>query len=596
MPDASQAARWQAYQTRARMSMHLWYQIITALIFFWLFITFYVVWWTTGLYYPAIRQWHHPYFLRWVLGGIFTRTPLLNSYAARMKFPIARGQPWYPIIPLTDWLNGPQFYHAPFTAWFWHYGKLTILIPVMLAIPIIAWRRKHRRDHDHVRGLRLLAPHDHNRQLNGGWFQMIRKGHEGIHLGQSIIPAAKECEHFLITGSPGAGKSTLIRHMLGQIQDREQSAVVIDPDCEFVQEFYDEARGDVVLNPLDARCPFWSPWLEFRPESFEMDAEAMAASLIRSREGTPTDKFFQESARTLIESIFKRIKDRDTHAFIDFLSQPRPLLHKKLEGTDAYALIDPEAHDQGSGIVAVAANATKSFHHLPKLSDANREWSAREWATTRKGWVFLSSSEDARAAIQTLQGVWLDTLVRWLMSNEIGSNQVWIMADEMPALGYQPQIKMFITRGRKRGLAVVMGFQNISQLRAIYGDDDAITLTSSPTTKVILRCDEEGTAEWASKMLGSRELIETSMTQVAGVSAMREGINLQNQKREERIVSPAQIQLLQSLHGYLCVAGQDRTTLAIPERHLVKRCPAFISRATTPPQDEDKTPDKEWSL
>ena len=594
MPDASQAARWQAYQTRARMSMHLWFQIISTAILFWLFITLYVVWWTTGLYYPAL---HHQYFGRWVLGGIFTRTPLLNLYAPRIKFPIARGQPWYPLLPLMDWLNGPQLYHAPFTAWFWHYAKLTALTPLLLAIPIIVWRRRHGRDHDHVRGLRLLAPRNHNLQLNGGW--MARRGAhmQGIRLGESIIPAAKECEHFLVTGSPGAGKSTLIRHMLVQIQDRGQSAVVIDPDCEFVQEFYDEARGDVVLNPLDARCPFWSPWLEFRPQSFAMDAEAMAASLIRSREGSPNDKFFQESARTLIESVFKVIKDQDTHAFMNFLSQPRPKLHKAVEGTDAYALIDPEAHDQGSGIVAVAANATKSFHHLPKLSEANRKWSAREWATTRKGWVFLSSSEDARAAIQTLQGVWLDTLVRWLMSNEIGSDQVWIMADEMPALGYQPQIKMFITRGRKRGLAVVMGFQNISQLRAIYGDDDAITLTSSPTTKVILRCDEEGTAEWASKMLGSREVMETSMTQVAGVSAMREGINLQNQKHETRIVAPSEIQLLRSLHGYLCVAGHDRSTLTIPERHLVKRHPAFIPRGTTAPmQGRDKTPDEEWSL
>jgi energy-coupling factor transporter ATP-binding protein EcfA2 len=76
---------------------------------------------------------------------------------------------------------------------------------------------------------------------------------------------------FLVTGSPGSGKSTLIRHMLAQIQERGQRAIVLDPDAEFVQEFYSEGRGDVVLNPLDARCPFWSPWLEFRDDSFAMD-------------------------------------------------------------------------------------------------------------------------------------------------------------------------------------------------------------------------------------------------------------------------------------------------------------------------------------
>ena len=54
------------------------------------------------------------------------------------------------------------------------------------------------------------------------------------------------------------------------------------------------------------------------------------------------------------------------------------------------------------------------------------------------------------------------------MSAEIGSGQVWIMADELPAMEYQPQIEQLVTRGRKRGLAVVMGFQNVSQLRSIW--------------------------------------------------------------------------------------------------------------------------------
>ena len=92
------------------------------------------------------------------------------------------------------------------------------------------------------------------------------------------------------------------------VAERGQGAIVIDPDCEFVQEFYSEARGDVVLNPLDARCPFWSPWLEFRDETFAMDAEALAASLVRGQPRNSSEQFFQESSRTLLESIFTVLK------------------------------------------------------------------------------------------------------------------------------------------------------------------------------------------------------------------------------------------------------------------------------------------------
>ena len=215
----------------------------------------------------------------------------------------------------------------------------------------------------------------------------------------------------------------------------------------------------------------------------------MAASLIRGQARTPTEEFFRESSRTLIEAIFQVVKDRSHSGGItDFLALPRKEIQHALSGTRAFPLIDPGAHEQGSGILATAANAVKPFYHLPQRHQTDRSWSARGWAATRQGWVFLSSSEDARAAIQRLQGVWLDSLLRWLMSAEIGSDQVWIMADELPAMEYQPQIEKLITRGRKRGLAVVMGFQNVSQLRSIYGRDGAITLTGNLPNNKATRC------------------------------------------------------------------------------------------------------------
>jgi type IV secretory pathway TraG/TraD family ATPase VirD4 len=274
------------------------------------------------------------------------------------------------------------------------------------------------------------------------------------------------------------------------------------------------------------------------------------------------------------------VKDRHHSGSIaDSLPLPRPAMHEQLIGTRAYPLVDQHAAEQGTGIISVAANATKAFYHLPRKEQTNRIWSAREWASERRGWIFLPSTEDARAAIQSVQAVWLDSLVRWLMTAEIGSEQVWIFADELPAMGYQNQIEQLITRGRKRGLSVVIGFQNISQLRSIYGRDGAVTLTSSPTTKCLLRADEGETAKWASDLLGSREIERTEMTMLAGLSNMREGVNLQARRSTEHIVTAAEIQLLKPFHGYLCVAGNDRTTIRIPERHLEKHHPAFIPRA-----------------
>ncbi len=56
-------------------------------------------------------------------------------------------------------------------------------------------------------------------------------------------------------GDTGAGKSALMFQVLRQVQSRGDSAIVYDPAREYVRRFYNPERGDVILNPLDKRCP-----------------------------------------------------------------------------------------------------------------------------------------------------------------------------------------------------------------------------------------------------------------------------------------------------------------------------------------------------
>jgi type IV secretory pathway TraG/TraD family ATPase VirD4 len=169
--------------------------------------------------------------------------------------------------------------------------------------------------------------------------------------------------------------------------------------------------------------------------------------------------------------------------------------------------------------------------------------------------------------------------VRWLISAEIiDSEQVWILADELPAMGYQEEIKHVAERGRKRAISLVMGIQSISQLQEIYGDRAATSLLSAPSTKIVLRVDEPVMAEWVSDLLGKREIERTEMTMLAGLSSFREGVNLQGLRSAEHIVMASEIQLLPEYHGYLCMAGHDRTTITIPKRHMISRHPDFIPR------------------
>ena len=76
---------------------------------------------------------------------------------------------------------------------------------------------------------------------------------------QVCIPRSIEDNHFLFMGDSGSGKSSLIRQVLAQIAERGETAVVYDPALEYTGQFYSPQRGDVILNPLDQRMPYWSP-------------------------------------------------------------------------------------------------------------------------------------------------------------------------------------------------------------------------------------------------------------------------------------------------------------------------------------------------
>lgn len=589
----SPAAEFQALQTRAKIASHLWSGAVRTVLLLWAMLTVWVIWHRVGLDRPWL---HHAYFVRWILCGILNDTPFVNRLAPRIPVP-ANGA-WYALPPFTVWLDSSQVYGSSFYSWFWHaatgmggyYGLGTYLFPISLLGLVIVWRARRPTDGaHHIRGLQLVSPRQLNRELHGGW---LDRTYSGIQLGRAVIPDRMLCEHLLITGSTGAGKSITIRSLLKQSAGDIKAAIIIDPDSEYVQEFYDESRGDIILNPLDQRCPYWSPWSELRTDSFTVDAAAIAASLIRGKPRSNNEAFFQESTRTIIEAILFVVflaREAPTVAdLLQFVDLPRDDLHKALKGTPAYPLIDPKAAEQGAGILGTAANAIKTFVHLPKTNEASHIWSARKYALNRQGWIFLPSREDLREAIQTLQGLWLDCLIRWLMSDDITNDrQTYIIADEFASLGHQPQIEKLLTRSRKRGISVTLGLQNVAQLRDIYGRDAATTLSSAPTTKLILRTDETETAKWASDLIGSHEVERLQVTQLAGLSTYREGVNLSPHRSVAPLVLADEIKLLQPLTGYLCIAGTNRTTIQIPRHYLIKKHAPFIARPTVrlpPPQ------------
>ncbi len=101
------------------------------------------------------------------------------------------------------------------------------------------------------------------------------------------IPRVRESSHFMMIGDTGSGKSSLIRQMLLQVEGRGETAIVYDPALEYTPQFYEPGRGDVILNAVDARMPYWSPCDEVEHEA---EAEGLAAALFK--DDPRTNPFF----------------------------------------------------------------------------------------------------------------------------------------------------------------------------------------------------------------------------------------------------------------------------------------------------------------
>jgi hypothetical protein len=266
-----------------------------------------------------------------------------------------------------------------------------------------------------------------------------------------------------------------------------------------VKRFYDPTRGDVILNPLDKRCPYWGPAEEPRSRS---EAKALAASLFQppqERKG----EFFIESPQKLFAFLMAYGPTPDD--LVQWMSNPDEI-DRRLKGTEHAHLIDPRAHQQRAGVLGSLGLVADSLRLLPKREEGNGAWTATEWAEKRQGWVFIASLPAEREALRPLQSLWIDWLVLRLL-NEPTKDQkrVWFVIDELASLQKLPQLHTAITEGRKGQNPVVLGFHGKTQLEYLYGHLAEVML-SQPATSVWLTTKEPNAGEWVSKFIGKVEI------------------------------------------------------------------------------------------
>lgn len=375
---------------------------------------------------------------------------------------------------------------------------------------------------------------------------------DAITLGGIPLPAESENLHTLLAGSTGTGKTTLVDEILSIAIPRGDRVIVCDPNGHHLSRFF--KNGDTVLNPFDLRSPGWSIFNEVRKD---FDYDRLAHSLVP--DGLGSDKQWHHYAQVLCAETTRALMlrgDGSTEKMMHWLTIAKAdELATLLAGTPAQGLFDKDASKALASTRFILTTQLNPHKYLKP-----GEFSLRTYLESGRGNLFITWREDMQTALMPLISTWTDIVANAALSLPANAERrIWLVLDELGALGRLNSLESILTRGRKHNICVVSGIQSTAQLDRIYGRESAIVLRSCFRNLVVFAVakSDPDTAEMLSRSLGEREVDRQQHSRSEGPNGITKGVSLQ--RVSERIAIASQITELPNLSAFVALAGDAPT-------------------------------------
>jgi type IV secretory pathway TraG/TraD family ATPase VirD4 len=277
-------------------------------------------------------------------------------------------------------------------------------------------------------------------------------------------------DHLLITGRTGTGKSALLALALDEISDCEYPAVIFDPQGEHVSRFY--RPGDKILNPMDSRSEYWTPWTDIREP---LHSKEIAQSLLPGEQNDDLVK----AARILLAAGLELTPTRSVEDLFEVLGNiVKTQLPELDDFGDVAHRISPDLNPTMMAYVTLLARA-KSLKYL-WLPDGKDGFSLRDWAQAPTGRLFITSSLDQHDFLGPLLSTWLALIASELLCRPEGADQkIFMVMDGLCYVNHSPVFPRLFMEGRSRGVICLAAIQLISQLQSKWGREAADSFFSS---------------------------------------------------------------------------------------------------------------------
>ncbi len=350
----------------------------------------------------------------------------------------------------------------------------------------------------------------------------IEKTGEGVKIAGVPISRDRETKHMALIGKTGSGKTVALIPMMREAINRGDKVLIFDNKGDFTSIINDKnGKQPVIVAPWDARSAAWDVARDCRTRA---EAAELANRFIGESGGDP---MWSEGARQILTGLIHKLqKDKQEKwgwsdlaelLYIDMNEVEKVMEEYHPEGKRAVESMKKEGEDSGEAskttqslLITLSAQLSPVYRMAEAWANTKEKFSVRDFldGKLKSNTVILQGN----ASLLGIQNAYIQGIIA-MLSSRVNSPDykerlanvegLWLFLDEFPQLGKLPEIKPFLEIGRSKGVRVVMGFQNPSQLKELYDKDGSDSMLDIFQSYIFCMLGSEASA-WASESIGQK--------------------------------------------------------------------------------------------
>ena len=440
-------------------------------------------------------------------------------------------------------------------------GRLAAVLVGLGPLPLAClagwWIAKPLPREIHLKGRRLSTnPREAAKEAK----QECKIAGEGLLVHPHIpLSLDRETRHILACAATGGGKTVMMLPLIHQAVTRGDKLLINDSKNEFIEklEKVPGAKGVITFSPWDKRCRAWDIAADVTNKT---DARTIAARLVPE---SSKDPMWGLAAQSILVSVICKYQQTKPGQW-----DLQDILTDVFSGYDNLREIVMQYNREGLYAVedAQKTKTTQSFlitlsTFLSQVADLAEAWKGKPKISLRR-WLLDPSSPECRAPAckyllmggskryAKLEQAYTQAIIAALASivnspemPDSDTRKLWLFLDELPQLGEVTELSQFFEIGRSKGCRVVVGTQDVAQLRKIYSKDTVEAWTSIVGTYLIGRTGGRDTQKWLSELIGSRKIkkYRISYTRDPGASDAASGRQDAWEEVEEPVIRPEEL-------------------------------------------------------